>query len=101
MLYQNASNERDICRGEGICDNWVRKLCNNFNRPTGRPGDNSDQIFCYLKIERLIKHTANAAILGATSGKLDHENNQGSRELGDFSLGSGFDNNPEVAAATA
>jgi hypothetical protein len=30
LLYQNASNERDLCRGEDICDNWVRKLCNNY-----------------------------------------------------------------------
>jgi hypothetical protein len=39
--------------------------------------------------------------LGATSGELDHDNNRGSRESDDFSLGSGFDNNPEVAIATA
>ncbi len=64
MLYQNASNKRDLCRGEDICDNWVR-------------------------------------ILGATSGELDHDKDIGSRELDNLSLGSGFYNNPKVAAATA
>ncbi len=101
MLYQNASNERDLRRGEGICDNWVRKLCNNIKKPTGKPGNNSDQIFRCLKIERHIQRKANAAILGATSGELDHDNNIGSRELDNFSLGSGFNNNPKVAAATS
>jgi hypothetical protein len=45
LLYQNASNERNLCRGEDIRDNWVRKLCNNFKKPAGWPGDNLDQIF--------------------------------------------------------
>ncbi len=79
----------------------MRKLCNNFKKPTGRPGDNLDRIFHCLKIECQIQHKANAAILGATSGESDHDNNIGSREPDNFSLGSGFDNNPEVAAATA
>jgi hypothetical protein len=94
LLYQNVSNERDLCRGEDIRDDWVRKLCNNFKKPTGRPGDNLDQIFRCLKIERQIQHTANAAILGVTSGESGHE-------LDNFSIGSGFDNNPKVAAATS
>jgi hypothetical protein len=64
LLYQNASNERDLCKGEDICDDWVR-------------------------------------ILGATSDESDHDKDIGSRELDNFSLGSGFDNNPKVAAATA
>ncbi len=66
LLYQNASNRRDLCRGEDICDNWVRKLCNNFKKPTGRPCDNSDQIFRCLKIERQIQRKANEAILGVS-----------------------------------
>jgi hypothetical protein len=66
--------------GEDICDNWVRKLCNNFKKPTGGPGDNSDRIFRCLEIERQIQRKANAAILGVTSGESDHDNDKGSRE---------------------
>jgi hypothetical protein len=98
LLYQNALNRT---RGENICDNWVRKLCNNFKKPTGRPHNNLDRIFCCLKIERQIQRKGNAAILGATSDDSDHDNNIGSRESDNFSLGSGFNNNPEVAAATS
>ncbi len=79
----------------------MRKLCNNFKKPTGRRGNNSDQIFRCLEIECQIQCKANAAILGATSGKLDHDNNIGSRESDNFSLSSGFDYNPGVAAATS
>jgi hypothetical protein len=101
LLYQNASNERDLCRGEDIRDNWVRKLCNNFKKPTGQPGNNLDRIFRCLEIEHQIQRKANAAILGVTSGESDHDNNIGSRESDNFSIGSGFDNNPKVAAATS
>ncbi len=101
LLYQNTSNKRDLCRRGGIHDNWVRKLCNNFKKPTGKPGDNLGQIFCCLEIEHRIQRKANAAILGAISGELDHGNDQGHRESEDFSIGSGYDKNPEVAAATA
>jgi hypothetical protein len=40
-------------------------------------------------------------MLGATSGESYHDNDIGSRELDNFSLGNGFDNNPKVAAATS
>ncbi len=67
MLFQNTSNERDLCRGEDICDNWVRKLFNNFKKLTGRLGNNLDQIFYCLEIERRIQGKANAAIYLATN----------------------------------
>jgi hypothetical protein len=101
LLYLNAANKRDICRGEDIREDWVRKLCNNFKKLTGRPSNYSDQIFCCLKVECQIHRKENAAILGATSGELDHDNNIGSRELDNFALGSSFDDNSKVAAATA
>jgi hypothetical protein len=67
LLFQNTSNERDLCRGEDICDNWVRKLFNNFKKLTGRLGNNLDQIFYCLEIERRIQGKANAAIYLATN----------------------------------
>ena len=82
-LYQNASNENELRRGEDICDNWVRKLCNNFKKPTGKPGDLTDRIYYYLAIEHWIQRRASAAILGASSGKSLNKNNQGSKESDD------------------
>ena len=59
----------------------------NFKKQTGKPGDNSDQIFRCLDIERQIQHKANAAILRASSGKLDHDKDIGSRELEMMAIG--------------
>ena len=60
-LYQSAANEKELRRGEDICDNWVRKLCNNFKKPTGKPGDLTDRIYRCLAIERWIQLWASAA----------------------------------------
>jgi hypothetical protein len=100
-LYQNASNENELCRGEDICDNWVRKLCNNFKKPTGKPGNLTDRIYCCLAIERWIQRRASAAILGASSGKPLHKNDQGSKESDDFSFGGSGVYDDKVAAANA
>ncbi len=84
-LYQNASNENELHRGDDIRDNWVRKLCNNFKKPTGKPGDLTDRIYCCLAIERRIQRRVSAAILGASSGESENENDLGSKDSDDFS----------------
>jgi hypothetical protein len=100
-LYQNAFNENELRRGEDICDNWVRKLCNNFKKPTGKPGNLIDRIYCCLAIEHWIQYRASVAILGASSGESLNENNQGSKESDDFSFGGSDVYDDEVAAANA
>jgi hypothetical protein len=52
-LYQNASKENELRRGEDIRDNWVRKLCNNFKKPTGKPGDLTDRIY-RCRVQRVV-----------------------------------------------
>ena len=52
-LYQNASKENELRRGEDIRDNWVRKLC--------KSGDLTDRIYRCLAIERWIQRRASAA----------------------------------------
>jgi hypothetical protein len=93
----------DLCRGEDICDNWVSKLCMNFKKPTGKPGNTSDRIYHCLAIVRRIQRRLSAAILGVSSGKSFHDNYQGSKESDNFSFGGcGIcDDNLEVAAACA
>jgi hypothetical protein len=87
LLYQYVSNEIELCRGEDICDNWVRKLYNNFKKPTGKPGDISDHTCCCLAIEHWVQCRVSAAMLGASSGKSFCDNDQGSKESDDFSFG--------------
>ena len=100
-LYQSASNENELRRGEDIRDNWVRKLCNNFKKPTGKPGDLTDRIYRCLAIERRIQRKASAAILGASSGESSNENDHGSKDSDNFSFGGGGVYDDEVAVANA
>jgi hypothetical protein len=51
----------------------VKKLCNNFKKPTGRTGENGDRIARCIEIERRIQEAANAAILGVSSAESEHE----------------------------
>ena len=62
--YKTASGEPDLRDHEALRENWVKKLCNNFKKPTGRTGENGDRIARCIEIERRIQEAANAAILG-------------------------------------
>ena len=60
--YKTASGEPDLRDHEALRENWVKKLCNNFKKPTGRTGENGDRIAHCIEIERRIQEAANAAI---------------------------------------
>jgi hypothetical protein len=47
----------------------VRKLCNNFKKPTGATGENGDRIQRCIEIERRIQGKTSSGILGASSGE--------------------------------
>ena len=65
LAYQRESMETVLCWGEDLRDNWTKKLCNRMQKPTGKPGENTDRIFRCIAIERRIQDEAAAAILGA------------------------------------
>jgi len=93
LEYQRESNEGVLRRGEDVRDNWVKKLCKNMKKPTGKPGDLRDRHFRCLGIERRIQDRANAAILGIDSAESSHASDDGSKT-------SDIDNDGgEVAAA--
>jgi len=71
--YKTASGEPDLRDHEALRENWVKKLCNNFKKPTGRTGENGDRIARCIEIERRIQEAANAAILGVSSAESEHE----------------------------
>ncbi len=45
LVYQRESMEATLRQGEGLWDNWNRKLCNCMQKPTGKPGALSNHIF--------------------------------------------------------
>ncbi len=60
LAYQRESMETVLRRGEDLRDNWNKKLCNRMQKPTGKPGVNTDRIFRCIEIERRIQDEKSA-----------------------------------------
>ena len=43
-LYKEASSEVAFCDHSDLSNHWLEKLCNWFNAPTGRKGEDGDCI---------------------------------------------------------
>ena len=85
--YHTASQEKDIRDADALCDNWVKKLCNNFKKPTGCTGENGDRIKRCITIEHHIQDEANAAALVVSSAESEHkdeENEDDNNELSKY-----------------
>jgi len=61
LAYQRESMEAVLRRGEDLRDNWNKKLCNRMQKPTGKPGENTDRINRCIEIERRIQDEAATA----------------------------------------
>ena len=83
LAYQRESMETVLRRGEDLRDNWNKKLCNRMQKPTGKPGVNTDRIFRCIEIERRIQDEAAAAILGVESAESAHSRDDGESALSD------------------
>jgi hypothetical protein len=53
-ISQTASCEKTVHSGDDVRKHWLRKLCNNMKKPTGRTGENEDRIHKCIEIERRI-----------------------------------------------
>jgi hypothetical protein len=107
LAYQRESMETVLRRGEDIRDNWNKKLCNRMQKPTGKPGVNTDRIFHCIEIERHIQDEAAAAILGAESAESAHSRDDGESALSDVAAeeddvgNDGDEEDEEVVAVNA
>jgi len=75
--------EAVLRRGEDLRDNWNKKLCNPMQKPTGKPGVNTDRIYRCIEIERHIQDEAVAAILGVELAESAHSRDDGESALSD------------------
>jgi len=91
LAYQRESMETVLRRGEDLQDNWNKKLCNCMQKPTGKPGVNTDCIFRCIEIERRIQDEAAAAILGAESADSAHSHDDGESAFSDVAAEDPFD----------
>jgi hypothetical protein len=96
LAYQRESMETVLRRGEDLRDNWNRKLCNRMQKPTGKPGVNTDRIFRCIEIERRIQEEAATAILGAESAESAHSRDDGESALSDVAAEDSFVGNDGV-----
>jgi hypothetical protein len=78
--YQRGSNEANLCHGEDVRNNWVKRLCKNMKKPTGKLGDLLDRHYRCLAIEGRIQDRANAAILGVDLAESSHRGGDGSKD---------------------
>ena len=95
---QQGSNEANLCRGEDVHDNWVKRLCKNMKKPTGKPGDLLDRHYHCLAIERRIQDRANTAILGINLAESSHRGDDGSKDsnVDDDVTNDAYNDAPEV-----
>ena len=68
LLPTKKSGEANLRSEDDLKRNWVRKLCNNMKKPTGRSGDGqTDRINRCIEIQRMILDKTSSGILGASS----------------------------------
>ena len=67
LAYKEESGEENLRSEDDLKKNWVRKLCNNMKKPTGRMGaDAKDRINQCIEIERRILNKSSSGILGGS-----------------------------------
>ena len=92
--YKELSEEDVLRDVKDLKDHWVKKLCNNFKKPTGRTGDAGDRINRCIVIEREIQAQTEAGVLGASSGEDGANDDADSSGVDDLYF-SGRDNEDE------
>ena len=52
IAYRSASKEDALCDTNDLKKHWIKNLCNNMKKPTGRMGENNDRIHRCMAIEK-------------------------------------------------
>ena len=74
LAYKEESKETILRTEKELRDNWVKKLCNNFKKPTGMTGEMGDRVLRCIAIERRIMGMTDSVFLGVESDdEFDHE----------------------------
>ena len=64
LAYQEQAREDDPRNTDDLRRHWVKNLCQNMKKPTGRPGENSDRTHRCIAIERKIMKKTHAGMMG-------------------------------------
>ena len=69
LAYQEQAREDDPRNTDDLRRHWVKNLCQNMKKPTGRPGENSDRTHHCIAIERKIMEKTHAGMMGIEESK--------------------------------
>jgi hypothetical protein len=69
MAYKEESGEAELRTEKDLKRNWLRKLCNNYKKPTGATGGIEDRVNRCIEIDRRIQRSTDSGLLGASSGE--------------------------------
>jgi hypothetical protein len=64
LAYQEQAREDDPRNTDDLKRHWVKNLCQNMKKPTGRPGENSDRMHRCIAIERKMMEKTHAGMMG-------------------------------------
>ena len=64
LAYQEQAREDEPRNSDDLKRHWVKNLCQNMKKPTGRPGENSDRTHRCIAIERKIMEKTHAGMMG-------------------------------------
>jgi len=69
--YQVAANEETIRDTTDLKKHWMKNLCNNMKKPTGRTGEVDDRIHRCISIEKKIMKKTHSGMMGFSSDDED------------------------------
>ena len=64
LAYQEQSKEESVRDTDDLKRHWVKNLCNNMKKPTGKPDRISERILRCIGIEREIMRKTHAGMMG-------------------------------------
>jgi hypothetical protein len=67
IAYQDATKEETSRDTTDLKKHWIKNLCNNMKKPTGRTGENDDRVHRCMAIEKKIMKKTHSGILGLSS----------------------------------
>jgi hypothetical protein len=66
MAYQERTKEEALCNYTEVKKHWINNLCNNMKKPTGRMGEDGNQINQCIAIEKKFMKKTYSRMLGFT-----------------------------------
>ena len=69
LAYQEQAQEDDPRNTDDLKRHWIKNLCQNMKKPTGKPGENNDRTHRCIAIECKIMNKTHAGMMGIEESK--------------------------------